>query len=405
MSTTLRWAREDELDIVALTRLRCYAKAGAELARFKESIRKDPRAKAGDFLLAEVDGQAVGTATHMSFDMFVRGGKIPCQGVAWVGAIKTMRRRGEGRTPGIASAVMHEMLRHARDRGDVVSALMPFRASYYEHFGYGVVERRVDWTVPISALPIGPFDGVRFYEPGDFGARADCLRRIAAAGQCDLARSDDYWKLLDQSADDGLAIIDRLGDGAARGGMLLMHQQVNGKDVMHASGLFYEDPAALRRQLCFLASLKDQFSAAVLTLPADVPLNRLLKESQIPHRPVNHAVAEPKMYTRMQMRILDHARFLQSLHVPIKSSGKMVVAVHECEGHVSKFEVDFNSGRAVCRPTDRSAEFECPDRVWAAVACGDIKATDAIQWGLASGKGDFLDLLAMGSVPFCHEYF
>jgi predicted acetyltransferase len=405
MSIKLRWVGEEELDRVAQTRLRCYAKANSDLPRFCESIRRDPRSKPGDFVLAEADGRAVGTATHLSFQMFVRGGVVPCQGVAWVGAIKTMRRRGEGGTPGVASAVMHEVLRRARDDGDVVSALMPFRASYYEHFGYGVVERRVDWTVPIAALPTGSFDGVRFYEPGDFIARNECLQRVKRAGQCDISRSEEYWRLLDQSAEEGLQVIDRLGDGTVRGSMVLMHQQVNGKDIMKVSDGIWENPAALRRQLCFLASLKDQFSAALLTLPADVPLNWLLKETQIPHRPVNHPVAEAKPYTRMQVRILDHAKFLQAMQLPVEARGSVVVAVHECEGHVSKFKVDINAGRAEVRTCDATADFECPDKVWSAVACGEIKGTDAVRWGLASGDGAILDALAVGPVPFSNESF
>ena len=47
--------------------------------------------KDGDYLLAEVDGQPVGTATSLSMKMWVRA-IIPCQGVARVGAIKTMQR-------------------------------------------------------------------------------------------------------------------------------------------------------------------------------------------------------------------------------------------------------------------------------------------------------------------------
>ena len=30
----------------------------------------------------------------------------------------------------------------------VISALMPFRGSFYEHFGYGIAECRCTWTVP-----------------------------------------------------------------------------------------------------------------------------------------------------------------------------------------------------------------------------------------------------------------
>ncbi len=406
MGIELRWVGESDYDRVALTRLRCYAKSASDRESFEQRLRGDPRSKPGDFLLAEVGGQAVGTATSLPFTMWCRGGSISCQGVAWVGAIKTMRRKGSKGTPGVATAVMRELLSMARQRGHVVSALMPFRASYYEHFGYGVVERRCDWTVPIAALPTGPFDSIRYAEPGDFTARAQCLLRVNQTGQCQIERSLDYWKVTDQSALDGFALVDRDGDGPVRGSITMLHQQVDGKDMMKVSDCIYQDTAALGRLLHFLSSLKDQFSAVQLTLPADVPLNRLLAESQIPHRPVNHPVARCHPYTRMQVRILDHARFFAVLNLPTNSSGQAVVSVKECEGHESRFVLEFGNGKIQCKPGNQTPDFECTDRTWAAIACGDLKASDALRLGLAAGGGaDILDVLAVGPLPFSHEYF
>ncbi len=406
MGIELRWVGEADLDRVAETHLRCYGKSAGELEAFKLRLRNDPRAGNQDYLLAEVDGQAVGTATHLSYRMWVRGGSVPCQGVAWVGAIKTMRRRGTAGAAGIASTVMCEMIRHARDRGDVVTALMPFRASYYEHFGYGIVERRFDWTVPISAFPTGPFESLRYFNAKDFEARAQCLQRVNQAGQCDIERSGEYWKQLDLAALDGFTIVDREGDGPVRGSFVFHHQHIDGKDLLRVSDCIYQDSPALKRQLYFLASLKDQFAAALISLPCDVPLNRLLRENQIPHRPVNHDVPRYAPCTRMQVRVLDHSKFLQALHLPDSAAGRAVVAVHECEGHVSRFAIDIHGGHARCQQSDATADFECTDATWAGIACGDLKASDAILFGLASGGGaPILDALAQGPMPFSHEYF
>jgi predicted acetyltransferase len=386
--------------------LRCYAKGAGDLEAFKLRLRADPRTKPGDYLLAEVNGQAVGTATSISFNMWCRGGSVPCQGVAWVGAIKTMRRKGTKGTPGVASAVMRETIRHARERGEIVSALMPFRASYYEHFGYGVVERRCDWTVPIAALPVGEFDSIRFTEPRDFEPRTDCLRRVNRSGQCEIERSPEYWKKVDEAATEGFSVVDREGDGPVRGSMSFTNLQADGKDIVRVSECIYEDAAALRRQLHLLSSLKDQYAAVQLTLAADVPLNRMINESQIPHRPVNHPVSRCHPYTRMQVRILDHAKFLQTLRLPGQVAGSVVVAVHECEGGISKFKVESEGGRMQCESTNASADFECADRTWSGIACGDLKASDALRFGLASGGGaGVLDVLSVGPLPFSHEYF
>jgi predicted acetyltransferase len=410
MAMTMRCVGADELDRVADTRFLCYGGAERDRARYRERLLNDARGKPGDYLLAEVDGRAVGTATSLSLKMWVRRGVIPCQGVAWVGAIKTFRRRGTGDgSAGVASAVMGEMLRMARERGDVVTALMPFRGSYYEHFGYGFVERRNEWTIPLSVLLTGPFEGVRFYEPGDFVARAECLRRVNQRGQCDIERTDDVWRSFATPALDGMEIVDRPApDGLIHGEMFFMQEHQNGKDILRVVEAVYEDLPALRRLMYFLASLRDQYSAVKITLPGDLRLNWLLKESQLPHRPVNHAFATVNPTTRMQMRVLDHAKFLEALQLSGDASGSATVAVHESEGSVSRFRVDVEGGRAIVGTRDGGTEFECPGRVWAAVATGDLPATEALRLGLATGDAraaGVLDVLAHGPAPFSNEYF
>jgi predicted acetyltransferase len=410
MPITLHWVGDDEADRVGDTRFLCYGSAEKDRESFRERLRNDPRSKAGDYLLAEIGGEPVGTATSLSLNMWVRGSQIPCQGVAWVGAIKTMRRRGGTGATGVASAVMRETIRKGRARGDVVSALMPFRGSFYEHFGYGFVERQINWTIPTSILPTGPFDGVRFYQPGDFTARAECLRRICRAGQCDIDRSNEFWQSLAKPGLDGMEIVDRpSADGPVHGAMFLMHQHAENNDTVRVIETFYEDIAALNRQLHFLASLRDQYSTVTMILPADLRLEWLLKETQLPHRSVNHAIAKATPVTRMQLRVLDHKRLLEALHLPDEVKGSATVAVQECEGCCSRFKVDISGGRAIVREAPAAhEEFACPDRVWATVACGDLPASHAVRLGLAS-SGDvaaaLLDVLSRGPLPFSHEYF
>ena len=151
-------------------------------------------------LLARLDGDPVATATSYSMNMWVRGARLPCQGVAYVGTIKTRRRSG-----GVASAVMAETLKKARERGQVLSALMPFRASFYEHFGYGLVERRAEWTVPLSVLPKGRVEGFEFVSEVDPAMEA-CRQRMVEAGQCDIERSPGSWKVFGMNAREGFVV-------------------------------------------------------------------------------------------------------------------------------------------------------------------------------------------------------
>src|SRR5688500_17899210 len=110
MTLTLRWVGDnDELDRVAEARLLCYGAATKDLDNFRASLRADSRRSPGDCLLAERGGRAVGTSTSLSLRMWVRGGVVPCQGVAWVGTIKTQRRTGASggkQDPGVATQIM-----------------------------------------------------------------------------------------------------------------------------------------------------------------------------------------------------------------------------------------------------------------------------------------------------------
>jgi predicted acetyltransferase len=423
----MRWVGGDELDRVAETRMLCYGAARNELQRFKEGIRADRRAKDGDFLLAERDGRPVGTATSISLSMYIRGAAFSCQGVAYVGAIRTERRKNDSRhphpsanpssrhseaprAPGVATAVMQETLRMAREKGQVLTALMPFRASFYEHFGYGVVERRQEWTIPLSILPAGDFEGLRFMEPGDRPAMVECQQRMARRGQCDILRDADSWMVYFTEFDNGFIVVDRPDPkGPIQSWLYLQSQNVSNRHIARVIDIAYDSPAALRRQLHFLASLRDQYCGAILTFPADLPLNLLLRETQVPHRPVSHPTSEIRTYTRMQLRVLDHQRLINNMPMPLEYRGSAVIAIQESEGTESRFRLEVADGRASATPTEASADVECPDRIWAAIVTGDLPARTAAQLGLMQVGNpravSVLEAFGIGPLPFCHDYF
>jgi predicted acetyltransferase len=413
VSISLRWVDESEHDRVGEARLYCYGSKSEDLEKFQKSLRDNVRVKSGDCLLAERGGRVVGTATSMSMRMWIRGGAVPCQGVAWVGTVKTARRGSSAaHDPGIATRIMHETIRKARDRGEVVSALMPFRGSFYEHFGYGIMERRCAWTAPIHIFPHGAFAGIRFFEPADLPKLMACRQRIAQSGQCDIERDAETWAFHQQYAGDEMWAVDRPDDsGPVHGWMKLEHvHESDGSDTMRVIESGYESIDALKRQLSFLGSLRDQYSRASITLPADLQLNRLLREPQITHRDNrNHPTPEVRPYTRMQLRVLDHKRLIEAMKHPQDVSGRVGVAIHETEGHRSQLWIEIDRGRATVASTEGNAHLECRDTTWAAIVTGDLSASDAVRWGLAQGSDaeaiSLLDVFSRGPLPFTHEYF
>src|SRR5438477_5452367 len=119
MDLKLKWVGTEHRDRVAETRMLCYAPARRELKDYVQRLADDARTGPGDWLLAERDdtGEAVGTATSIPMTLWVRGSPVPCQGVAHVGTIKTARRKAGAAGTGVATLVMNETLRIARERG------------------------------------------------------------------------------------------------------------------------------------------------------------------------------------------------------------------------------------------------------------------------------------------------
>ena len=70
-----------------------------------------------------------------------------------------------------------------------------------------------------------------------------------------------------------------------------------------------------------LGTLRDQYSAARITLPTDLPLNWWLRERQVPHRLVDHPAAHCQGITRMQARVNNVPTFVSALRPLTSVSG------------------------------------------------------------------------------------
>jgi predicted N-acetyltransferase YhbS len=410
-SLSIQPATSGDADRVARLRSRCYRGSYADEPAMQKSGQGERNALE-DVLVATLDGRDVATATSMRGRLNVRGKVVPCQGVAWVGTTLDARRQG-----GVASKVMWKMIEIARERGEVASALLPFRASYYETFGYGLCERRALWTVPTSILPREPVDSFCFVEPDDEAAVAKLSAsrtsqfEHARLGHGDVAFPDAdqagmrHW--VDYYADNGYVFADYRPDGSVRGWLGTRPVGKQGNAGLQAMHMIFDTPDGFMRQLHFLATLRDQYGHVEFATPADRPIHLLLRETQLPHRGVEHPHAEVVVAARNQVRLLDHVAVLDGL--PILGEGSVVVRVHESEGHATTLQLSFADGRLAATMSDATPQFECADKVWAPIVLGELKAAWAATHGLATCDDasvlPLLDAFATGGLPFCREFF
>jgi predicted acetyltransferase len=258
-------------------------------------------------------------------------------------------------------------------------------------------------------LPQGDVAGFGFVDGAD-DARKACRQRMVEAGQCDIERSDGAWGHWTTQEGDGYVAADRDASGRVRSWVSWEEYKEGDKDWIRVFDCAYDSTEGLVRMLHFFASLRDQYRGLMIGLPVDLPLNLFLKETQVPHRPVNHEAAELRQVTRMQVRVLNHRRLIEGMKLPETGArGSCRVAIAESEGTFTRFEIDVEAGRAQVKPTVASADVELSDSLWAPIVLGELKATDAARLGLIkandAGAVAVLDVFSQGRVPFCNEYF
>ena len=109
------------------------------------------------------DGQIVGGAGVLPFELSVPGGTLPCAGITVVGVSPTHRRRG------ILRAMMDTQLADVHDRGEPIAALWASEETIYGRFGYGIAcwtgEVKLERVWNSFARPLERRGAVRFVTP------------------------------------------------------------------------------------------------------------------------------------------------------------------------------------------------------------------------------------------------
>ncbi|MFY1705421.1 GNAT family N-acetyltransferase [Micromonospora sp. WMMA1923] len=215
-------------------------------------------------LVAEADGSTVACVSAIPMRQNLRGTVLPMAGVASVATHPLARRQGHIR------ALLHQLLDEMRDEGHPLSALYPFRPSFYARFGFvGLPKAR---TVSFSPADLGPL--LRAELPGELaweriGAgypayRAfteECLRRRHGFAVFDAQRA------VAVRDDDNRWLVTARLDGRTVGAVTYRIDGHGGHLV--ADELLAEDPYGRMLLLGFFARHIDQVTRITVQIPPD----------------------------------------------------------------------------------------------------------------------------------------
>jgi predicted acetyltransferase len=147
LAETYRPARPDEIDDVARLVAHSFPAPNRGHEWWEDFLVNGPHGGLESLWVTEENGRLIGACQLLWLRQWISGVDMPVTGVGSVAIAPTHRKRG------LATRMLIAGFEHARERGDVASALFPFRAAFYESLGYGLAGEAHQYQVPPMLLP------------------------------------------------------------------------------------------------------------------------------------------------------------------------------------------------------------------------------------------------------------
>ena len=262
----VRPMRRDEADALADSGFRSFRALDAAAWRQRVfNLDNNPVLAPDDTLVATIKGAVAGHASGYRLVMGLGGADVPVRGIAAVAVLPEHRRRG------VAEALIAALHRQMRRRGEALSMLYAFRASFYRKMGYGTVEWLDDLRVTPDQLPGSPLrKNVRaLARPADAPLVRGLYDAWRAGRVGPLVRHAPWWeRRVWERANEGAVYIDPTS-GRARGYVLY---DVPAEPPYPRQDLFVReivalDGEAMRGLVGYVAALGDQFKRVCLAFP------------------------------------------------------------------------------------------------------------------------------------------
>jgi predicted acetyltransferase len=196
LSETFRLARPEEIPELARLVTHSFPVQGRTAEWWENALRDDPRGALEALWVGESGGRLAAACQILRFRQWIGGTPFPSMGLAMVSISPVHRRRG------MAGRMVREAFRHSLERGDLASALYPFRVAFYERLGYGLAGEVLQYQLPPESLPDDPGERGRVVQVLDDGDRA-ALRSVydrwirAQTGQ--MERAERSWSAVWES--------------------------------------------------------------------------------------------------------------------------------------------------------------------------------------------------------------
>ena len=365
----------------------------------------DDRAKVlplHDMRCAFQDGRMVATSGERRFTQWFGGRELAMSGIWGVATLPEHRGRG------LASDVVMDLLRGARERGDPISALYPAILQPYRRLGYAIGGSYVTHEVRIDDLPeVRSSRAVEPYDPErDLEAVRACYRRAMAPHNGPIDSEDRWWwadRILDHWRPDEVhRVVVVRGDEGVEGYLSFVQEPHEGTlDVAF-------------RLACkhFVAVTPEAYRALIAYVRGFAGVGQALRYTGRPDDPIAHLVeverAQHESIYRWMLRILDVPAAMQGRgYAPVTGALAFEVDDPHFEDNRGPWRLVAADGDVTVERAER-ADVTIDVRAISAMYTGFLAPSDAARLGWLAPVPNAIGLfsaLFRGPAPFMLDFF
>jgi len=350
--------------------------------------------------LDERDGRMVGAFRAYALTQHMHGTAYRMMGLAAVAVDETARRRGIGR-----DLCMHA-IRVARERGDVLSVLYPFRPSFYHGLGWALAGEMHTYRFrPESLGEVGRGVLVRRAEPDDRARIAACYDRVAAASNGMIARTPRIWRSHLESDSIHTYVT---GDNTVQGYVVVRAGRSSAPDEkpLFIRELVTADHHAYEALLGWISAQRDSWRVVQYDATPDELFAHRLSEPRTPgFHPARYLWAPVGRIIRGPMlRLLDVRQALEK-RTRWAPAAPLSFGLHVVDDIVSEnqgpFVVDFDGRRTTVKRGTAHPALRLNVTSLAQIFAGELTVSQALNLGLAECDGDASAIDALFRVDRC----
>ena len=328
-----------------------------------------------------IDGTIVSTLKNINFKQSIRGVLKDMGGIAAVATAPEYRRQGH--TKALIKAAFLDM----KQKGQVVSALHPFKESFYAAYGYVTTNTWIDVKIPSHSIT-HYLDGVnkldshwQFERVKTVDVKAEVLSSVTQLETIphglviDPARSDEIWQGYHRNS--RVVFVKRDGKTQAIAKYTKKGNLETGEIAIRE--MYWQNLDARDKLFGFFALHQDDCPYIWMQVPFGTNFRSWLRDAM--------TLFETKIYYRpMMVRVIDVEKAIESLPAPVEGEINFTLQDNYCDWNSGDYQLISQGGKLkAVRAKDNSRKVMMTIEGLSALVYGALSIQEGVHRGWLTG--------------------